>query len=175
MVKKIVCIIVFLIIFIGIQQKGFSQEYIPINDNKIINLETRVLNPFSTKKDPFIASLLSFFWVGTGQIYNEEYYKGSILLFLDLSEKLLFVGLYFKLREEYTKTDNLVEWNELKGGDKALLISSVAMFLITWVYSIYDAYVGAIEYNKHYFGMPSLDIGLAPDYDGFQFSVTTRF
>ena len=144
-------------------------------DDEIINLDTRALSPFSTYKDPFTAGMLSFFWVGIGQIYNEDYYKGSVLLFADLTEKLLITGLLIRFRLQYGGNNQSVLWTDLTGTDKALILSAGIVYAGLWIYSIIDAYQGALEYNRHYFSQPSLELGLFVPDRGMGLQLSTRF
>lgn len=80
--------------------------------------------PHSSYKNENIAAVLSFLIVGLGQIYNGEVGKG-ILLFI-------------------------------AGSISAVLISiliGIPMFLIIWIYGIYDAHSEAKRINQNMMGM----------------------
>ena len=60
---------------------GFAQQ------NTLQDAPVRVY----PEKDPFVAGLLSWLMMGTGQMYCREYTKGSIFIAADLADKTAFV------------------------------------------------------------------------------------
>lgn len=76
------------------------------------------------KKNPGLAAVLSFFIIGSGQIYNGDIGKGLLLIGLQISNGMLLVITMFA-------------WIPL----------FIVFTLILFGYSIYDAYNKATEIN----------------------------
>jgi hypothetical protein len=104
-------------------------------------------------KDPFIAGLLSWFMMGVGQIYVQEYTKGSILIAADLIDRASLVLLVAHINKKYAPSDNQiinVNWGEFNTGTKVLIISYFAASVGLRFYSAIDAYRSAVKYNDRY-------------------------
>jgi TM2 domain-containing membrane protein YozV len=70
------------------------------------------------KKSPGIAAVLSFLFVGLGQIYNGQISKGFLFIILGVISVLLIIFLI-----------------------------GIPLYLVLWGYSIYDAYHSAEKIN----------------------------
>ena len=70
-------------------------------------------------KNPAIAAILSFFWVGLGQIYNGQIGKG-----------LLFIGI------------------QIVNVFLMFILIGFLTYLALWIYGIYDAYTTAEKINR---------------------------
>jgi hypothetical protein len=104
-------------------------------------------------KDPFIAGLLSWFMMGVGQIYVQEYTKGSIFIAADLIDKASLVLLVGHINKKYAPSDDQiinVDWGEFDTGTKVLIISYFAASVGLRFYSAIDAYRSAVKYNDRY-------------------------
>lgn len=90
---------------------------------------------FLVLKNPGYAAVFSFFWPGLGQIYNGQIIKGTILIFLMLLSWLSFlVGLLALI------------------GHGPFFFCIFLMFfpLLTWLFSMTDAYRTAEDINNEY-------------------------
>lgn len=119
-------------------------------------------------REPFVAGLLSTFFWGMGHFYTKEYTRGSLLMFGDLIYKGMLVGLLLKLKNRYTDSagDDTVNWKELSGSDKGLVIG----YLVSWVgislWAAYDAAESANRFNRKFDLRNKLDLQLKPDSGG---------
>ena len=71
------------------------------------------------QKSPAIAAILSFIWVGLGQIYNGQLGKGLLFIVLQIANCFLFA-----------------------------FVIGLITFPAFWIYGIYDAYTTAEKINK---------------------------
>jgi len=104
-------------------------------------------------KDPFIAGLLSWFMMGVGQIYVQEYTKGSIFIAADLIDRASLVLLIGYINKKYAPSDNQiinVNWGEFSTGTKVLILSYFTASVGLRFYSAIDAYRSAVKYNDRY-------------------------
>ena len=76
-------------------------------------------NPQNQLKSPIVAALLSFVWIGIGQIYNGQVGKGILFMILQVLNCFLFLV--------------------------AIGFLTVPAF---WLYGIYDAYTTAEKINR---------------------------
>jgi TM2 domain-containing membrane protein YozV len=133
---------------------------------------------FTPLKDPFMSSILSFMWMGLGQIYvGEKPVMGTILF---ASELLFLAGglsTFFILQSEYsTYDDPMVNWNEFSGESKLLVISLLLSYIAFKVYNVLDSYEQAVEYNRKYFGSGyDSNLMMYFTFDINSFSLTIRF
>ncbi|MDR0911334.1 MAG: hypothetical protein LBM96_01870 [Methanobrevibacter sp.] len=77
-------------------------------------------------KNVAIATLLSFFIVGLGQMYNGQILKGAI--FFTIYYMVIFNLMFIVLQQ---------------------LWLTLIIFLLIWIYNIYDAYKNAKNINTH--------------------------
>ena len=70
-------------------------------------------------KNPGLAAVASFFFAGLGQIYNGEITKGLLLMAIQIVNVVLMIFLI-----------------------------GFVLYLIVWVYGIWDAYTTAERYNE---------------------------
>ena len=70
-------------------------------------------------KNPGLAAVASFFFAGLGQIYNGEITKGFLLMAIQIVNVVLMIFLI-----------------------------GFVLYLIVWVYGIWDAYTTAERYNE---------------------------
>jgi hypothetical protein len=133
---------------------------------------------FTPIKDPFVSSMLSFMWMGLGQIYVGEKTITGTLLFA--SEFLFIAGgisTFFILQAQYsTYDDPMVNWYEFSGESKLLVISLLLSYVALKVYNVLDSYEQAIEYNRKYFGSGyDSEFLMYFTFDISSFSLTIRF
>jgi TM2 domain-containing membrane protein YozV len=105
-------------------------------------------------KDPFIAGLLSWFMMGVGQIYVQEYWKGSIFIATDLANKVVLILLISHINSRYgPKEDEIVniDWASFNTGTKVLIISYLVESLGLRVYNVVDAVQSTHRFNERYF------------------------
>jgi TM2 domain-containing membrane protein YozV len=86
------------------------------------------------RKNPGVAALLSFFFVGAGQIYNGQILKGVLMV------------IAFWVLGAISLVLTLSNW--LYGGFTNWLYLLPPFFLALWFYGIFDAYKMAIKINE---------------------------
>ncbi|HBF36682.1 MAG TPA: hypothetical protein DDW50_05115 [Firmicutes bacterium] len=91
------------------------------------------------KKYPEISVALSFIFPGAGQLYNEEYAKGIILIVATL---LIIVYSGISLGSEFINSVYLLRTDLIM----RILVSSLICFGI-WLYGIIDGAVGAFKHT----------------------------
>lgn len=126
----------------------YAKEKIMGSPQMVTNKEKIV---FYEEKDPFVAGLLSATMLGLGQFYVKSYTKGSIFVLVDLIQKGMIIYFVSSLNEKYTNEeqgDSIVKWNEISNGDQALILSFVAFYFGTRLYSIIDAMHDAEQFNR---------------------------
>ena len=106
------------------------------------------------RKDPFIAGLLSWFMMGVGQIYVHEYWKGSLFIAADLTNKVLLILLINHINQKYGSKDEVVnvDWRSFESGTKVLIIGYLVEALGTRIFSVFDAVQSAHRYNERFTG-----------------------
>jgi hypothetical protein len=105
-------------------------------------------------KDPFIAGLLSWFMMGVGQIYVQEYWKGSIFIATDLANKVVLILLISHINSRYgPKEDEIVniDWASFNAGTKVFIISYLVESLGLRIYNVVDAVQSTHRFNERYF------------------------
>jgi hypothetical protein len=110
--------------------------------------------PYPREKDPFIAGLLSWFMMGVGQIYVQEYTKGSLFIGADLVDKASLILLISHINNKYSPSEAgliSVNWGDFTTGTKALIISYIGFSLGLRLYCVIDAFQSAQRYNERYF------------------------
>ncbi len=136
--------------------KDYYEVYLPdliINDS-IIGIEgEEETSIYTPPKDPFLASILSFMWIGLGQTYVGENPFYSTLL---VSTEFLFlvggVSIFFILQAQYsTYDDPLVRWAEFSGESKILVVTGVLSYVALKILNVLDSYNQAVRYNRKYF------------------------
>jgi len=109
---------------------------------------------YPSRKDPFIAGLLSWFMMGIGQIYCREYTKGSLFMAADLLDKTSMVLLISYINNKYApKSDEIIymNWKAFERETKLLIITYLAAKIGIRFYSVVDAIKSANDYNERYF------------------------
>ncbi len=106
------------------------------------------------RKDPFVAGLLSWFMMGVGQIYVHEYWKGSLFIAADLTNKVLLILLINHINQKYGSKDEVVnvDWRSFESGTKVLIIGYLVEALGTRIFSVFDAVQSAHRYNERFTG-----------------------
>lgn len=107
------------------------------------------------KKSSGLATLLSFFWCGLGQIYNGQIFKGIILMFLYAISWILagWLGLFATLRLGPLLTGERLEPGApftpaaFKGAGIVALIFGLAGFVL-WIYGMVNAHKTAERINR---------------------------
>lgn len=119
------------------------------------------------RKDPFIAGLLSWFMMGVGQIYVHEYWKGSLFIAADLTNKILLILLVSHINSKYGSTDEVVNvnWSSFDTGTKVLIIGYLVEALGLRIFSVVDAVQSAHRYNDRYIESRA-EKGYSLDIDG---------
>jgi TM2 domain-containing membrane protein YozV len=127
------------------------------------------------RKDPFIAGLLSWFMMGVGQIYAQEYWKGSVFIAVSLTNKVLLVLLLSYINSKYGVSDQIVslDWNSFDAGDKFLIVLYLAESLGLRIYNVVDAVHSAQRFNERYENQDAK--GLSVDLDGDRLSIEYYF
>ena len=103
------------------------------------------------KKDPFIAGFLSWLMMGTGQIYCQDYTRGSIFMALDLLDKVAFVGLVSYVNKKYSpKGDEVINlnWQSFDSSTKLIILGYIVAKYGIRFYNVYDAIQAAKRYNS---------------------------
>lgn len=131
-----------------------SDKYNQINCDKI-----RSIPP-----SPFIASLLSWTYPGLGQFYIKDYFKGSIFMLIDFTQKIiLYIALYSKFFTEPEISESFeINWNSLSDSEKIFFVSYASIYILNRILSGYLAYKGAIESYKYYSSYNNLNFNLVP-------------
>lgn len=144
-----------------------------------LNLYENTDRVYPAEKDPFIAGLLSYLMMGTGQIYCHEYTKGSIFIAADLVDKAALVLLISHINSTYAPSSGEIiniNWDAFSTETKALTI----MYFIGTVglrfYNVIDAVNSANEYNRKYFskGKPQ-GVSFSLSEDGFNVGYNIHF
>ncbi len=105
-------------------------------------------------KDPFIAGLLSWFMMGVGQIYVQEYWKGSIFIATDLANKVALILLVSHINSRYGPSDDEIvniDWESFDAVTKVFIVSYLVESLGLRIYNVVDAVQSAHRFNERYF------------------------
>ena len=122
-----------------------AQADVPVSQsNEISNIG----KPSYSYKDPFLAGVLSWVMPGAGQIYAQSYTKGSVFIFANLVDKTSMVMLLLYLNNNYKGVATGITWKDLRTGDKALIISYLALSTTLKLYNSIDAIYTAERYNR---------------------------
>jgi hypothetical protein len=148
---------------------GFAQQ------NTLQDAPVRVY----PEKDPFVAGLLSWLMMGTGQMYCREYTKGSIFIAADLADKTAFVLLVSHINSKYAPGSGEIiniNWNAFDTGTKVLTIAYFVGSLALRFYNVLDAVDSANRYNERFFS-PRREEGFdfSLDVDSVGAGYTIRF
>ncbi len=149
-------------------------------DSVIDNLEPidKSIKNLGNRKDPFFAGILSFVFPGSGQIYAEEYSKGIIFGAVDVVGKASLITLSIFLTDKYTSEstgDNHVDWRELTGSDRTIVISMVLSYIIFLGYNVYDAVDSSNAYNSNYYQDIPISIMLDTESSNINFNYNLKF
>jgi hypothetical protein len=148
--KKGVCLCVLVCVLVVLSaQSAVSEEPEPFTR---VARERTVFYP--REKDPFLAGLLSWFMMGVGQMYVQEYTRGSIFIAADLLDKASLILLVTHINNKYAPDDSgliYVNWRDFDAGTKALIISYIGASLGLRMYCVVDAYKSAQRYNERFF------------------------
>ena len=93
-------------------------------------------------REPFIAGVLSFFWMGLGQSYNGQRKKGYLFLVSIFVVVILYAILLQVFHESLPKSGE-----EAPHHSPSYMISVLVYFII-WVLNIYDAQSFARRINR---------------------------
>jgi len=95
------------------------------------------------KKNPFIAGFLSFCFPGAGQLYNEEYSKGIILIATLISGILVIVYTGINMGTHLSSNNSIPQASEIvKIVMAGLIITSL------WIYGIIDGIISAQKISR---------------------------
>ncbi len=92
--------------------------------------------------EPFVAGILSFFFMGLGQAYNGQRRKGYLYFLSYLGMVILYIVLLAFFHERLPKNNNDVPYNS-----PSYLIT-VFLGLLIWLGNIIDAYKTAKRLNR---------------------------
>jgi hypothetical protein len=129
---------------------------------------------YPREKDPFLAGLLSWFMMGVGQIYVQEYTKGSLFIAADLVDKASLILLISHINKKYSPDGTeliYINWRDFSPGTKVLILSYISISLGLRMYCVVDAYKSAQRYNERYFPMGK-DKGLSMNIDAENISIS---
>lgn len=131
-----------------------SEKYNSINSDRIKSIPP----------SPFIASLLSWTYPGLGQFYIKDYFKGSIFMLIDFTQKLvLYIAIYSKFFTEPDVSEPFdINWSSLNDNEKIFFVSYVSIYVLNRIISAYFAYKGAINSYKYYSDYYNLDFQISP-------------
>ena len=145
--KKIVCYAICIAIMLVLFSSSltFAEQ---------LNLYETPVRVYPAEKDPFIAGLLSWLMMGTGQIYCREYTKGSIFIAADLVDKATLVLLISHINSTYAPGSGEIiniNWDAFSTETKTLTILYFIGSIGLRFYNVIDAVNSANEYNRKYF------------------------
>lgn len=148
------------------------------NENKypkIYNSDSDKINRFATKKDPFLSGFISAIMPGIGQIYSEEYTKGSLILLFDFLGKASIVSMIISFTNKYSINNNSIGWSDLNGGDKTLFLSIIIIYTAFYIWNVFDAIHSAKKYNSRNFNEPSINISFNQANKSMNFGLQHKF
>jgi len=105
------------------------------------------------EKDPFVAGLLSWFMMGIGQIYAQEYTKGSLFIAAGVLNKTALVFLISHINNKYAPSgDEIINanWQSFDNRTRTLIITYLAAYFSLRFYNVADAVRSAEKYNDRY-------------------------
>jgi ribosomal protein S27AE/TM2 domain-containing membrane protein YozV len=103
----------------GAYIRGSASPSSPTIPHKNIDSSERKQQILIVEKSPFLAVLLSFFIVGAGQCYTDQWKKGILLFIFAVISAIL-----------------------------CIIVIGIIPLIILWIYSMYDAYHAAIRINQ---------------------------
>jgi hypothetical protein len=148
--KKGVCLCVLVCVLVVLSAQGA----VPEEPERFTRGDRGRTILYPREKDPFLAGLLSWFMMGVGQMYVQEYTKGSIFIAADLVDKASLILLITHINNRYAPSDSgliYVNWGDFDAGTKALIISYIGLSLGLRMYCVVDAYKSAQRYNERFF------------------------
>ncbi len=129
------------------------------------------------EKDPFIAGILSWLMMGTGQMYCREYTKGSIFIAADLIDKAALVLLISHINSRYAPQSGEIiniNFSAFDTGTQALTLLYLVGSLSLRAYSVIDAMNSAKKYNERIFAprrQEGLDFSLGADRVSVEYTI----
>ena len=125
--------------FLALMPAGFAYA-LPDDAQKMELRPEAVMRLRQQYCDPFLAGVLSGMHWGLGHFYAKEYGRASLFAFGDLVYKGMAIGLVIKLRNKYIGPEvDSVQWRDISGTDKGLVIGAAAVWMGLTAFSIYDA------------------------------------
>jgi hypothetical protein len=117
--------------------------------------------------------------MGVGQIYVQEYTKGSLFIAANLIDKTSLLLLISHINNRYAPSAGetiSLNWKQFNPGTKFLIISYFGAHLGLKVYSAFDAYNSAKKYNDKYSRQTNKE-GLSFDFkeDSLSLRYTVQF
>lgn len=144
---------IFLLIVIYITVLSFSISFSQnFNSDDFAPYENQAQS-YPMQKDPFIAGLLSWFMMGVGQIYVQEYTKGSLFIAANFVDKASLILLISYINNKYapgTGESIYINWQAFTPGTKFLIISYFGVSRGLKFYNVIDAFRSAQKYNERY-------------------------
>jgi hypothetical protein len=139
------------IVFIVMLSILFSSSVVFAQQRDLPDIPVRA---YPARKDPFVAGLLSWLMMGTGQMYCHEYTKGSIFIAADLLDKAALVLLISHINSTYAPPSGEIiniNWYAFDTETKALTILYFVGTLGLRFYNVIDAVSSANNFNTRYF------------------------
>lgn len=126
---------------------------IDYDDDKIDVYNTMESNIYFPPKDPFLSSLLSFLWMGLGQLYvGESAFRSTFFVITEAALWTSGLLYFFVLQFEYSTYGSPdMKWDEFRGQDKVFVISLILSYVALKIFNVVDAYEEAVNYNRKYF------------------------
>jgi len=112
-----------------------------------------------SRKDPFLAGILSWYTPGLGQIYTENYWKGVIIW--GIEQSLFFTGLLmiadinFGVNETVGFQLNIKPKETISDEKKVICVSLFLTLGIFHIYNVVDAVRSAKDFNKKLYALHS--------------------
>lgn len=97
------------------------------------------------RKSPVIGGLLSALFPGIGQIYNEEYGKGIVLIAVTITtiSSIVYSSLTILPRIVSSVSSHSLSVQTVQPGPITTLVGTVLVLFAVWLYGIIDAITGA--------------------------------
>ena len=144
-----------------------------------LNLYENTDKVYPDEKDPFIAGLLSYLMMGTGQIYCHEYTKGSIFIAADLLDKTALVLLISYINSTYAPSSGEIiniNWDTFSTETKTITIIYLLGSVTLRFYNVLDAVNSANEYNRKFYSKSKPQgVSFSLSEDGFNIGYSIHF
>ncbi len=96
-----------------------------------------------SKKNPFVSAILSLFFPGLGQLYNEAFLKGILLIIITISSIVTIVHTGISIGTNVIHGEEMIP----PAGMIVRIVTAALIILCIWVYGIIDGISGANKFN----------------------------